>query len=711
MKMTKEKKFFLGGMIAGAWLLISGGTTLAHNWQTHSYLVKAAAQVMLDVQNGEPLLDISPPSGVLESEWNAYIDELRGARAQLEKIRTDLPPVLGDNTQCHYDPYDNLANIGQMRIADLRYTLTCNYQLPCGMKCLHNDPWCLDDPKFPNPKQSDVLGSVLGWHAGQVDEQLNDTTLFWRPTSSNLFDIPLPDETTLLALLAGGPQGMAAVTLIKCIAKLFSGDLCSIGEWYVPSDSTANPFEAVGITLPGVGTIQDSAYVGLWHFINMRTQDGEYNDIRGMLYEQAGPYGEPGVVDKSILLLGDLGLTLDATRSDGVRYEVASTTHRTPNEWSGWKNIGEIEFHPVDNLGEWGWSKKYLIDPTGASALGWPLHALADASQPQHLSSTTSWGHRPFEDAVNNLRTKLIRISPDPREVDEVDFQQERRILEESYHWWVTTESDDPLSVERLVTNVAQKSWQYYKNGGDAIFDDSGSGDYLLGDMVCVFGWCPFEDYKDESIESVQGNGTAFFDPTEAALEQSVGAMVAFLTHAANAAQPVEIDPATKCPEEGYYFGPAEGCDNCRNILCNVICAVTPGHCVEGTPPDNWPSLPPNIGVITPGPEGNNPGSPGDSCKSYSDCQDELVCQDGTCRAGRFGGCLENSHCIQRLICESGKCLGDIGSSCFGDSYCAERLICKEEQGECLVPYGGSCESNNECAVGFCNGSTCDIIR
>ena len=193
----------------------------------------------------------------------------------------------------------------------------------------------------------------------------------------------------------------------------------------------------------------------------------------------------------------------------------------------------------------------------------------------------------------------------------------------------------------------------------------------MLGDMVCAFGWCPFKDHKDESIESVRSNGAAFFDPTEAALEQSVGSMIAFLTHAAKAAQPVEVDPSTKCPEGEYYFGPADGCENCRDFLCNTICAVTPGHCVEGTPPGNWQSLSSDVGVITLGPDENNLGGLGDSCESSAGCQDGLVCMDGTCRYDPAGECWQDSGCTDGRICSGGKCLVPLGGACEFDADCA----------------------------------------
>jgi hypothetical protein len=83
--------------------------------------------------------------------------------------------------------------------------------------------------------------------------------------------------------------------------------------------------------------------------------------------------------------------------------------------------------------------------------LGYPLHAFEDATFPHHIACTTSWGHRPMEDAANDMRTDILKYDTQTDAFGAYDSQT---------HAWVT---DCHRPVEIVLQGYAW--WKYYGCG------------------------------------------------------------------------------------------------------------------------------------------------------------------------------------------------------------------------------------------------------
>src|SRR6185503_11075229 len=114
--------------------------------------------------------------------------------------------------------------------------------------------------------------------------------------------------------------------------------------------------------------------------------------------------------------------------------------------------------------------------------LRWPLHALGDATVPMHITTTTSWGHRPYEDAIN---ARLSELGFDGRNKDQLE--QARRILKQAFRVRsdiktrrTTLGQPDDTHVRELVTQLALETLQEINQLGGDWFCDTCSLQYLL---------------------------------------------------------------------------------------------------------------------------------------------------------------------------------------------------------------------------------------
>ncbi|MBA2485281.1 MAG: hypothetical protein H0V35_04145 [Nitrospira sp.] len=107
-----------------------------------------------------------------------------------------------------------------------------------------------------------------------------------------------------------------------------------------------------------------------------------------------------------------------------------------------------------------------------AEALAWPLHAIGDATVPMHVVGASGWGHRPFEEAVEDAWPRLIYLTDRPEQAEEsraLQRQQAARILSKAYTWrkyildWRARHPGEEtnLPVRDLVTALAQETFDY----------------------------------------------------------------------------------------------------------------------------------------------------------------------------------------------------------------------------------------------------------
>ena len=178
-----------------------------------------------------------------------YFVQMQQAIQRLSVLDTGLGEVLPVCTAstAQLDNTD-FSQSAQLRIKEFAHCPTGPGLTGCSVtKIDPTEPRCTSDDA--------VVASILGWHAGNVDNHEADVTLWVRPSS----------------IILGGPAkkyvqdaldlSIAAIAVpIICLGKLiFSGDLC--GPSHEKDAVQANdPLPYLEGYIPGIGSIQSSQF-------------------------------------------------------------------------------------------------------------------------------------------------------------------------------------------------------------------------------------------------------------------------------------------------------------------------------------------------------------------------------------------------------------------------------------------------------------------
>ncbi len=396
-------------------ITLNSQTAIAHNAKVHEGMTKRAHQIMLIVSrlNAQGKTMGSPPPGVTAAQWKAFHADIAASMPKLDLLAKD--------------PNKTIAKLADATSAPDYYTG--------------------DIHLFAKP--SNMLGQSAG--TKMADEAAKNGAL--------VVLVPLVCGVSCLGELLGIGNSTCKTCIKK--AKELSEDVPT------PSD-LAN-------LIPGIGDIASKDYTGVWHFINLSdaaTFSDHYDDHPGLFYERAGPFGVPGTVDVGILAITDgLGLSVNPEKSDGVsRYQIAnandsfpdgdkynSTLFRSGSQWQKYA-MGHTTFESLDNFALWGWREFQ----TGGSnddrlgRLGYPLHALGDATVPMHVTNTTSWGHRPFEDAQARLWDGKISELLDDGTILATAYQYRQEILA-----WRAHGHPGDIPIRHLIRTVAKHTLDY----------------------------------------------------------------------------------------------------------------------------------------------------------------------------------------------------------------------------------------------------------
>jgi len=359
-----------------------------------------------------------------------------------------------------------------------------------------------------------------------VDDNYRDTVLYWRPT--NAWVLGWATEAGSL----GWEYGVGAlVTPIVCVVKWLSGDGCDLDDG-VKLAREYNAVDYVEGLIPGIGMWSDDTMTGLWHFLHVDSRSNRFNDHRGMWYIGAGPDGPsltglgPGAFDLVIIAFADVtGLSLDAGRSDGDdRYGDHDEISRGDAAWQA-HSIAHLEFSPVDNLALYGWDRYSSEGFQTATGLGWPLHAIGDVFEPHHVVGTTSYGHRPYEDYVDEYVEDILPF-------DQAQFRDE--IVLRGFYWWKTFK-DDP-DIRAYVTLAAFWTRQRVRELDDWAYSDTTSIQYHTG-------------FSAAAIDAWIGDESKMQDLTT----EAAAATLAFLVHASTKVVDPGLDPTIKCPPDTHF--------------------------------------------------------------------------------------------------------------------------------------------------------------
>lgn len=468
--MARRRK--LSAAVAGVLVMYQASPLGAHNSAVHQSMTDFSYQVMRLVAQPNPSDRLVTQNGPVDpAAWDAYLAAIAAAVPKLRKLPAGLPAQ--KSSRCAPPPStepppDWAVNL---QLGALPYAVKSNYITGSAFDCGVNKAYT-EEPIMAmfGDGSGDLAGPALGFWAQHIDDETDDFHGEIKPLNAaglGYLKDKLSDAAELGLLIALVPF----ICLANCLFGAF-GDCDDCIEQAKQAAQDGNPINNIESLLPGFGDFTGSTYTGLWHFINMRPGAANYYDDRqGMLYEEAGPFGVPGAVDLAITVLADaVGLTMNGSESLGTtRYQIAGANDAHPNtspirDSNDFEvtTIGHVAFEPLDNLGFYGW-RKFQTDPKHtANWLAWPLHALGDATVPMHVAGTTSWGHRPYEDAAEQLFPKIVA-----RDTAISQLGPARAALLRGFEWytfiqnWRKDHQSNDVPVRALVTALAQKTFSY----------------------------------------------------------------------------------------------------------------------------------------------------------------------------------------------------------------------------------------------------------
>jgi hypothetical protein len=352
----------------------------------------------------ERLVRDDPDVAQLFADAGPAVDRLRA-------ISADLPPPL---LACP-SPVGPGATM-----ADVTLAVTVNYghqASGCEVDLLYAPPGPFGgvNPAVSvagGPPLRDLTGITFGHWAAAPDRATKDWILH---------------STTLEALTQPGAIAAAAVGTTIAVSSV-----CLLACGLFPPACAACGILAVGaggavidqLTSLDATALEHADFVGFGHFIDMKplAPGAMPPDIQpGKHMPTAGPAGQPDAVEELVIALFDIaGMHLNYGASGGPKdYQITAADGHTPSiprTAADWEvpNLTQLVFTPVDNLGAAGYAVASGArgNPREARNMGWPLHALGDASVPMHGVGASGYGHRPYEDSVDLAFPELAGNDP-----------------------------------------------------------------------------------------------------------------------------------------------------------------------------------------------------------------------------------------------------------------------------------------------------------
>ena len=479
----------------------------AHNEKVHRDMTDYAYEVMLAAakySNGESL----PPD--LQSLFKRLAEQVPGlnqfyadagkAVPRLKALPSGLPD---DDKPCATPflvnlfggPFPDFELPGGTSLADaplgqIRLPLSTMYRngnVVCGIDEQWVPSGALADSNPGAFTARDHTGVTLGYWAGQPDRELGD----WRMRSTVLEELKSPANVA----------GAAAKTTVQIALA------CGLGCVFMPLVCLACPILAGGaagfvtdeLMSLNATEIESDDFTTLGHFMDMKpATPGTFDDRRGKLATASGPLVQPDGLEKVFIASFDvLGLHVNHEASSGPkRYEIVLGTPgmpgadlhqnsqtRTASDWeTGLATT--VEYTPGDNLGRYGLDvfRGNAGTPVGTQRLGWPLHAIGDATVPAMGYGASGWGKRPYEQSVENNWDVLVGSGNRGSSLATI-----AKVLLRAYFWRVIiqvwraqngTGTDIPL--RDLVTGVAEIT-RVKAGGVPAVFKPIESLQWALG--------------------------------------------------------------------------------------------------------------------------------------------------------------------------------------------------------------------------------------
>lgn len=498
-------------------LLVAPLTVRAHNESVHQRMTDYAYHVLLASarfsQGGEmsgrlrSVLDRLKQSN---PSLTTFFADAAVAIPKLRALKSGLPldpapcitPALGALFGLGSPPNwklpsgTNLAEVSMSRV-----------RLPVNIHYGYGAPICMIDERYVpsgalesvNPgslTERDYTGVTLGYWAAAPDKETKDWVL---------------RSTTLETL-----QNPFVVSRIAVDTTVAVSTLCVLACGLFPPACVACP--AVGIGVAGqvvdeftsidADSLESEDYVGLGHFIDMKPTPADpppFDSKPAKLIMRAGPKGVPDLTEDLVTALFDLGgihvnhakalaptnyqITLGASGAMGTDFH-PNSINRTSSQWE-LPTVPHLQLTAVDNLAMFGYeaAKMNRGSTIEAKRLGWPLHALGDASVPMHTVGASGYGHRPYEDSVDMAYDALVGSGSMGASVATV-----RDVIQRAFKWrkfiqdWRRSHQTAEVPVRDLVTAVAK----YTRQKSDAqpsVFQPIRSLQYIVDEDAATAGY------------------------------------------------------------------------------------------------------------------------------------------------------------------------------------------------------------------------------
>ena len=526
--------------------LLAIANVSAHNRAVHQKSTETAYFIMHVTESGDLRKSLfSRPDEVppdQQQEWENFITKIGKAAKWYQSQPSQLPPP--GSLVCPFGIEGVMNSIGQAEAIAMSgplglVPLSVSTDYLSGSSCGFCSEEYLPGGIFDGFSK-DRTGNVLGLWTADVDTHENDTHMWMRPT--NLPGIQQFKEGTDDAYKAGASAILIPVACaVKCLAALFGFGSCSScikgAKHFIDSH---DPVKGIDSIIPGINYPSSALVVGLWHHIKAYGPHSDTYDVNQGYYGMEPFNGYPGPAELVTTALSDLvGLSVKPGESDGVaRYQIygaadghPDSVYRSDEDWK-WTTWPHVPFSPVDNLGFYGWAQFRDQVSHPVNFLGYPLHAIDDASTSPHMAGTFGWGHEPFEDAEYQLwSTTMNHYDP---ALQKAQIKRIAAAAFEKYQFvkqWRAENgkiSDVPL---RVLTNDLAA----YTNG--LIASSSSTPFSAIATELKFTG-------SDEKARAIYTSDTELLDQViRPATEMALAVKIAFLLAAAETVAPGEVQP------------------------------------------------------------------------------------------------------------------------------------------------------------------------
>lgn len=546
---------FSRGLVAGSLLVgslaMAAAPARAHNAGVHRDMTDRAYHILIALSKDQLHTDQDAEMAELAQAADKAIPKLQGLPAGLPPPKQSVcaDPAVIQKVGTSSPSWGAPADFKQMTLGAVPFPVSTAYI--SGNDCGIDSGWS-PGAFFENinpatgPGGRDLTGVVLGFWAQHPDDERDDWHIYFRPT--NMAGMSAMKDYIETAL--GAAPGTVWVT-VRCFLDCI-GDFLGLGgdceECVDEAIAEAQSVVHEGVStidglVPGFGDHTSLDYTGMGHHLNVappgpaapwKLDPAAADNHPGLLVENAGPVGIPDTIEFISMLAADVaGMSVHYEPSLGPkRYEVLGaqdfhpdSVDRDEDDWQ-FLSFPHTVFTPLDNLAFHGW-KAFRDEPkANVPSLGWPLHAFGDAIVPMHVTGTFGWGHRPYEDAFQNLLSEYLN-----RGDREDAHNQAVRIARRAVVWrkfirdWRAAhpERGMDIPVREMVTRLALQTFDQVQGAG-------------------MFNW-PFNPAMSTAYV-IPGPGKegsiAFYETAAGSLtvnpglfEEGIAAQVAFLVSAA----------------------------------------------------------------------------------------------------------------------------------------------------------------------------------